>query len=147
MYNTLHQALAAFDEYPVENFRSLLRARTNATDNTDQISLKAKEIDTCKQEMQPFQAIFMPTKKFYFSKKSIDKLTIKAAEFLAKKFHFIHNNPSQAVLLPKVCGQKKETTKWQLPNLFGSMVVTNRVLPMVFHLGRDHQIQKCKLGL
>ena len=67
MYNTLHQALAAFDEYPVENFRSLLRARTNATDNTDQISLKAKEIDTCKQEVQPFQAMFMPTKKFYFT--------------------------------------------------------------------------------
>ena len=43
MNNTLHQALAAFDEYPVENFHSLLRASwTNATDNAEQISLKAK---------------------------------------------------------------------------------------------------------
>ena len=52
MYNTLCQALAAFDEYPVENFHSLLQARTNATDNADQITLKAKKIDTCKQVCQ-----------------------------------------------------------------------------------------------
>jgi hypothetical protein len=58
-------------------------------------------------------------------KKSIDKLKVKAAEFLTKKSHLIHSNPGQAVLLPKGRGQKKQTTKWQLPNLFGSMVVTN----------------------
>ena len=117
MYNTC-QALAAFDEYPVDNFHSLLWARTNATDNADQITLKAKEIDTCKQEMQPFQAIFVPTKNFHFSKKSITKI-------LTKKFGFLYNNPGQAVLLPKACGQNKQTIKWQLPNLFGSKVVSN----------------------
>ena len=132
MYNTLCQALPAFDEYPVENFHSLLRARTNATDNADQITLKTKEIDTCKQEMQPFQAMFVPTKKFHFSKKSITKLKVKAAEFLTKKFGVLHNNPGQAVLLPKARRQNKQTTKWQLPNLFGSKVVTNRVLPLGF---------------
>ena len=52
MYHTLRQALVAFDEYPVENFHSVLQARTNATDNANRISLKAKEIDTCKHEMQ-----------------------------------------------------------------------------------------------
>ena len=128
--NTLHTALAAFDEYPVENFHSLLRARTNATDNAEQVSLKAKEIDACKQDMQPFQAMFVPPKKFHFSRKSIAKLKVKAAEFLTTKFGVLHDNPGQAVLLPRVCRQNKETTKWQLPNLFGNMVVTNRVLPM-----------------
>lgn len=132
MYHTLHQALAAFDEYPVENFHSLLRARTNATDSAEQISLKAKEIDCCKQEMQSFQSMFVPPKKFHFSQKSISNLKVKAAEFLTKKFEVLHDNPGQAVLLPRVRGQNKETTKWQLPNLFGSMIVTNRVLPLGF---------------
>ena len=71
MNNTLHQALAAFDEYPTENFHSLLQARTNATDNAEQISLKAKEIDACKQDMQSFQALFVLPKKSYFSRKSM----------------------------------------------------------------------------
>ena len=38
MYHTLRQALVAFDEYPVENFHSLLRARTTASDGAEQIS-------------------------------------------------------------------------------------------------------------
>ncbi len=132
IYQTLHQALAAFDEYPVENFYSLLRARTSASDNAEQISLKAKEIDACKQEMQSFQSMFVPPRKFHFSQKSVSNLKVKAAEFLTKKFGVLHDNPGQAVLLPRVRGQNKETTKWQLPNLFGSMVVTNRVLPLGF---------------
>ncbi len=132
IYQTLHQALAAFDEYPVENFHSLLRARTSASDNAEQISLKAKEIDACKQEMQSFQSMFVPPRKFHFSQKSVSNLKVKAAEFLTKKFGVLHDNPGQAVLLPRVRGQNKETTKWQLPNLFGSMVVTNRVLPLGF---------------
>jgi hypothetical protein len=132
MYHTLRQALVAFDEYPVENFHSVLRARTNATDNAEQISLKAKEIDACKQELHSFKSMFVPPKKFNFSRKTITKLKVKAAEFLTDKFGVLHNNPGQAVLLPRVRGQKKNTTKWQLPNLFGNTVVTQRVLPLGF---------------
>ena len=132
MYHTLRQALVAFDEYPVENFHSVLRARTNATDNADQISLKAKEIDTCKHEMHSFKSMFVPPKKFNFSRKTIEKLKFKAAQFLTKKFGELHTNPGQAVLLPRVRGQSKEMTKWTLPNLFGNKVVTNRVLPLGF---------------
>ena len=32
LFDTLLNSLAAFDEYPVENFHSILRARTSATD-------------------------------------------------------------------------------------------------------------------
>lgn len=130
MYHTLYQALTAFDEYPVENFHSLLRARTNSTDNAEKISLKAKEIDTCKHEMQSFQSTFVPSKKFHFSRKSISNLKVKAAEFLTMKFEVLRNQPGQAMLLPRVRGQNKETTKWRLPNLFGSMVITNKLLPL-----------------
>ncbi|CAB3988268.1 Hypothetical predicted protein [Paramuricea clavata] len=44
MYHKLCEALVAFDEYPDENFHSVLRARTNETDNAAKMSLKAKEI-------------------------------------------------------------------------------------------------------
>ena len=79
MNNTLHQALAAFDEYPIENFHSLLRASTNASDNAEQISLKAKEIDACKQDVQYFQAMFVPPKKFHFSQKVDCKIESKSS--------------------------------------------------------------------
>lgn len=61
-------------KYPVENFHSVLRARTDATDDADQMSLKAKEIDTCKHEMHSFKFMFVSPKKFNFSRKTIEKL-------------------------------------------------------------------------
>ncbi|XP_028405775.1 uncharacterized protein LOC114528351 [Dendronephthya gigantea] len=55
MFDTLNNALAAFDEYPIENFHSVLRARTNSTDNADQISRKAKEIDKARFQQEKHQ--------------------------------------------------------------------------------------------
>ena len=69
MYQTLRQALVAFDEYPVENFHSLLRARTTASDGVEQINLKAKEINACKHERHVFKSMFVPPKEFNFSSK------------------------------------------------------------------------------
>lgn len=68
-------------KYPVKNFHSVLRARTNETDNAAKISLKAKEIDACKHEMNLFKSMFVPAKEFNFSTKRINKLKLKAAEF------------------------------------------------------------------
>ena len=132
MYHTSRQALVAFDEYPVENFHPELRARTNATGTANQVSLKAKEIDTCKHEMHSFKSMFVPPKKFNFSKKTIEKLKVEAAQFLTKKFEVLLTNPGEAILLPWVQGQSKEMTKWTLPNLFGNKVVSNRVLSLGF---------------
>ncbi|CAB4023389.1 Hypothetical predicted protein [Paramuricea clavata] len=54
MFETARQYIVAFDEYPVENFHSVLRARTKETDSADQIAFKAKEIDACKHELHNF---------------------------------------------------------------------------------------------
>ena len=40
----ISSSLPAFDEYPVENFHSLLRARTTETDNADKISHRQKKL-------------------------------------------------------------------------------------------------------
>ena len=95
MYHALRQALVRFDEYTVENFHS---SKTNATDNADQINLKAKEIDTCKHEMHSFKSMFVPPRKLNFSRKTIEKLKFKAAQFLTNKFGELHTNSGQAVL-------------------------------------------------
>jgi hypothetical protein len=63
--------------------------------------------------------MFTPPKKFHFSQKSISNLKVKTAEFLTKAFGVLHDNPGQAVLLTRMRGK----------TLFGSMAVTNRILP------------------
>ena len=93
LHEVIYQFLVALDEYPVENFHSVLRARTKETDTAEQIQKKAREIDTCKKEMEEFQSSFVPPRKFNFSRKRIDNLKTKAAEFLVKKFETIHSHP------------------------------------------------------
>ena len=82
--------------------------------------------------MQEFQSSFVPPRKFNFSRKRIDNLKTKAAEFLVNKFQAIHSHPGQAIQQPKQHRQRKDLTKWVLPNLFGDQVVTNRILPLGF---------------
>ena len=83
---SISSALSAFDEYPVQNFHSLLRARTTITDKADRISLKGKEIDSRKHELHDFKSAFVPPRKFAFSRKNIDSLKVKAAEYITEKF-------------------------------------------------------------
>ena len=132
MFETIQRHLAAFDEYPVENFHSLLRRRTKETDTADEIAAKAKEIDACKHELRSFQSAFVPPKKFNFSSKRINKLKMQAAEFLSLKFELLFTHPNMAVEQPRAKRQSKNTSKWSLPNLFGKTIVTNRVLPLGF---------------
>ena len=63
MFETIHEHLASFDEYPVENFHSVLQKRTKETDTADEIAAKAKETDACKHVLHFFQSTFVPPKK------------------------------------------------------------------------------------
>ena len=132
MFETIHQHLPSFDEYPVENFHSVLRKQTKETDTADEISHKAKEIDACKHELHSFQSVFVPQRKFNYSRKHIHSLKMKAAEFLTLKFESIYNNPNMAMELPRTRRQPKHTSTWTLPHLFGDKIITNQVLPLAF---------------
>ena len=96
MHEIIQQFLVALDEYPVENFHSVLRARTSVSDTAEQIREKAKEIDACKNKMHEFQSSFVPRRKFNFSRKRINNLKTRAAEFLVSKFETIHSHPGRA---------------------------------------------------
>lgn len=131
-HQVMQNSLVAFDEYPIENFHSVLRARTRATDNGDQINLMAKEIDACKHELQTFKTLFVPPRKIAFSSKKVNELKNKAAEYLISKFHAISENIGKAEFLPRARGQRKDVVKCKLPNLFGDDIVSNKVLPVGF---------------
>ena len=63
MHGVIQQFLIVLDEYPVENFHSVLRTRTSVSDTAKQIREKPKEIDACEKEMHEFQSSFVPPKK------------------------------------------------------------------------------------
>ena len=132
MFEMLSKYLVAFDEYPVENFHSVLRSRTKETDSAEQIAQKAKEIDACKHELHSFKSVFVPPKQFNYGSKRIHTLKAKAAQFLANKFEAINTHPNMVTQQPRAKRQPKYLTKWTLPNLFGTKVVSNQVLPLGF---------------
>ena len=111
MHEVIQQFLVALDEYPVENFHSVLRARTSVSDTAGQIREKAKEIDACKNEMHEFQSSFVPQRKFNFSRKRINIMKTRAAEFLVGKKAF-HSQPGRATQQPRQPRQRKYLTKW-----------------------------------
>ena len=80
MHGVIQQFLVALDEYPVDNFHSVLRARTSVSNTAEQIREKGKEIDACKKEMHEFQSSLVPSRKFNFCRKKINNLKTKAAQ-------------------------------------------------------------------
>ena len=111
---SISSVLSAFDEYPVENFHSLLRARTTITDKADRISLKGKEIDSRKHELHDFKSTFVPPRKFAFSRKNIDSLKVKAAEYITVKFANFVQNAGQAT---KVSSESSHKQRKKCENL------------------------------
>eukprot|EP00794_Sanderia_malayensis_P002757 gene2757-3187_t len=96
--NSITSSLSAFDEYPVENFHSLLRAKTTSTDQACRIALKGKEIDSRKHELHEFKSTYVPPRKFAFSRKNIDSMKVKAAEYITEKFANLIQNAGQATM-------------------------------------------------
>ena len=97
--STLLSSVCAFDDYPMENFHSIIRAHTRVTDTPEVISFAAKEIDVRKHELGEFQSAFAHDRKQSYTHKNVDLLKIKAAEFLAKKFKSILEKPNEGKLV------------------------------------------------
>ena len=132
LYHVLSNHLNAFDEYPVENFHSILRSKTKFTDTGEQIFRKARETDACKNDRQEFQSWFVSKRKHAFCPNKIKSLKLQAAKLLISKFERIGDNPGQAKMIRRTRGQKKTLTKWMLPNIFGNEI-SNEVLPLAYN--------------
>ena len=140
MYDRMMKALNAFDEYPVENYHSRLRARTRNCDTGSQIQLKARELDACKHELDSFKIWCEPKRNFSYSPRKIQYLKCKASEWLTMKFQKILQSPNLAVRMCETKGKKKRAVeKWKLPTLFGDELQKCSILPVGFFPGQDTQ--------
>ena len=74
---TITSSLVGFDEYPVDNFHSVLRSRTRETDSAERVNLMAREIDARKHDLHNFQLTFVPKEKHNFSHKNVKILQVK----------------------------------------------------------------------
>ena len=84
--------------------------------------------------------MFVPTRKFAFSRKNIDNLKVKEAEYTAEKFANFVQNAGLATKIRSQSSQKyhkwqsekssNKRTKWNLPNLFLQKVVSDELLPL-----------------
>ena len=128
----IKKSLVAFDEYPVENFHSILRGRTKVTDTGEKICLQAREIDACKHALHEFKSWFVPPRRYNFSPSKIKSLKFKAAVYLEKKFNDLLTSSVKAKKLQRLPYQRRYVSKWMLPNLFGETPVSNKVLPLGF---------------
>ena len=132
IFHLLLECLQVDDEYPVENFHSILRGQTNDYSSPDDIQRKAREINANKNVLRQFQTHFVPPKSSTYSHNQLRILNLKSSEYLASIFKDIFLHPHQAQQLPRTPRQSKDVTKWLLPSLFGQTVVTNKVLPLGF---------------
>ena len=132
IFQLLMECLQVDDEYPVENFHSILRGQTNDYSSPDDIQRKAREINANKNVLRQFQTHFVPPKSSTYNHNQLRILKLKSSEYLASIFKDIFLHPHQAQQLPRTPRQSKDVTKWLLPSLFGQTVVTNKVLPFGF---------------
>ena len=130
LYNLLQEHLHVSDEYPVENFHSLLRARTNEWDIPVEIQRKARQINDQKHHLHHFSTYFVPPRRAMMSHNQLRRLKIKSAYYLLGKIQEICANPLAAQEQPRLFRQRKKVSWWILPNLFGQLVVQNVLLPL-----------------
>ena len=79
LYNLLRNYITIFDEYPVENTHSILRAQTKSSDSADQLRKKAKTIFQSKEKQCNFRSFFTAPKQFSFSQNQLQFLKVKCA--------------------------------------------------------------------
>ena len=88
--------LNAFDEYPVENFNSLLRAQSNEHGNGDILCRKLKGLNSRNDTSMAFKSTFVIPKSYTFGRGRLEQVKTLAAKFLVNTFDEIKNNLNDA---------------------------------------------------
>ena len=130
LYTLVKNNLHLTDEYPIENFHSLLRARTNEWDTPAAIQRKARLIDANKHNLQHFSTYFVPPKRAMLNHNQLRRLKVKCAKYLLSIVDDICHNPFAAQEQPRLPRQRKRVSRWVLPHLFGQVPVKNVLLPL-----------------
>jgi hypothetical protein len=129
--DTLKTHLVAFNDYPVENYHSLIRRQTRETDDDVQLSKAAHIINHLRHE-NIFQNSFAAKKKYPYSKKDLTGLTNKASCFLLELFSNVKNNSGKSKWQEVKIEKNKKNHKLSCHLAALDMVVDERHLPMAF---------------
>ncbi len=128
LYNHFRTWPTIFDEYPVENTHSILRAQTKPSDTAEKLTNRAKSIFESKERQANFRSIFTPPKQFSFSQQQLQFLKAKCAQFLTNILSLIHSKPGSASMT-----KEKKTRYVCLPDVFGIIKMKYIVLPLGFN--------------
>ncbi len=128
LYNHFCTWPTIFDEYPVENTHSILRAQTKPSDTAEKLTNRAKSIFESKERQANFRSIFTPPKQFSFSQQQLQFLKAKCAQFLTNILSLIHSKPGSASMT-----KEKKTRYVCLPDVFGIIKMKYIVLPLGFN--------------
>ena len=144
-YNELYEQFSTwqtiFDEYPVENTHSIIRAQTQPSDTADKLQQRAKGIFQSKTKQANFRSNFTPPKHFNYSQQQLQCLKVRCAEFLTNTFIEIRNHIGSASSFIK-----RKTKHFYLPHIFGEADVKSTALPLGFSTKQEPN-QDCKCDL
>ncbi|CAG8824852.1 35718_t:CDS:1, partial [Racocetra persica] len=117
-----------FDEYPIENFYSLLRRQTKDKVNTPHtIRRDAIFVDNLRNE-DTFVDFFVPKKDYPYKKKDLDVLSKSTAIFLLEFFSQIWNND---YVEKKIEGTRVKKIYYYFSNI--SSRFSSGILPLGYH--------------
>lgn len=129
LYELLQNHISIFDEYPVENTHSILRAQTNAYDSAEQLRKKAQSIFQSKERQSHFRSFFTAPKQFSFSQQQLHFLKVRCAQILSSMLMTIPQSPVQ---IPS-SRNRNSTTRINLPTICPNEVMKTTVLPLGYH--------------
>ncbi|XP_028410469.1 uncharacterized protein LOC114533084 [Dendronephthya gigantea] len=121
-----------FDEYPVENTHSIIRAQTQPTDTAEKLQQRAKSIFQSKTKQANFRSNFTPPKQFNYSQQQLKYLMVKCAEFLTNIFIAVNNHIGCASSFIK-----RKVKYVYLPDIFGPDKVKYTTLPLGFSSSQE----------
>ena len=130
LHNILANNIAITDEYPVENTHSIIRAQTRHCDSASQLEKKVKAIFQGKEKQSDFRNSFGRAQEPYFSHNELKNLKTNCAGHLSSVLQSIAKNPSKSSV--QYNNGKQITKKAVIPDLFGTNVMTETVLPLGF---------------
>ena len=147
LYELLRKYITIFDEYPVENTHSILRAQTKSSDTADQLRKKAKAIFQSKEKQSNFRSFFTSPKQFSFSHSQLQFLKVKCAQVLSLMFKKIAQAPGESSFSSS---RNNATTRnpshVSLPTMCSNIPTKTTVLPLGYHCNiKPDPTKKCDL--
>ena len=126
LYKLLRTYITIFDEYPVENTHSILRAQTKPSDSADELRNKAKQIFESKEQQATFRSAFTSPSQFSFSQNQLQFLKVKCAQVISSMLTRIATTPGQS----SFSTNGKTSTQVKFPTICANNSIKSTALPL-----------------